>query len=293
MTKKEEKKELETAGASAEEEDSSVNHFEIGECIKFPIANIEFPLEIYAKDSGNNILTEFNDEIKLSDETKTISPDVIKLEAGIWKGNVVVKSGYKKNKIKVQYENIVNYSDNFDVLEKKWYSLQVMSGQENRIKEQLEKEVVVNKLEKKIFQVLVPSEEVVEMKSGKKRTKNKLFFPGYMLVEMILDSETKYVVENTSGIIRFIGSQESPETVQSFEIERIKGKVKESEKRESLDVPFRIDDVVKVVDGPFNEFIGVVKDINLEKKKVKVMVSIFGRETPVELDFLQVVLEKK
>lgn len=293
MAKKKEKIEKETVEEKSEEGKILPDHFDFAEISKSSIVDVEFPLNVYAKDAGDNILTEFNDEIDILDETKTISPSKISLHKGIWKGNVLVKTGHNKNKIKAIYNDIISYSSEFKVLDRKWYTLQVMSGHEKKIKEQLEREIIVNELENKIFQVLVPSEEIVEMKGGKKKTKNRLFFPGYILIEMILDSETKYVVENTSGVIRFIGSTNKPEAVHQGEIERIKGKVKEGESRESLDVPFIIDDVVKVVDGPFNEFIGVVKDINLEKKKVKVMVSIFGRETPVELDFLQVVLEKK
>ena len=293
MAKKKEKIEQETVEEKSQDVKIIPDHFELSEISKSSIVEVEFPLAIFAKDAGGNILTNFNDEIDILDETKTIAPAKVVLSEGAWKGNILIKIGHNKNKIKAIYNDIISYSNEFKVLDRKWFTLQVMSGHEKKIKEQLEREIIVNELEDKIFQVLVPSEEIVEMKGGKKKTKNKLFFPGYILIEMILDSETKYVVENTSGVIRFIGSTNKPESVHQGEIERIKGKVREGETRESLDVPFIIDDVVKVVDGPFNEFIGVVKDINMEKKKVKVMVSIFGRETPVELDFLQVVLEKK
>jgi len=269
-----------------------VDHFEISE-VSSALKEEEIPVKIYAKDNKDKIISDFNEKIKLSDETKTIQPSEVKLKSGEWKGNVKIEKPHYQNKIKVMYNNKEAISNEFSIEEKRWYSLQVLSGQEGKIKEQLEKEIKRNNLEYKIFQVLVPSEEVVEMKRGKKRTKNKLFFPGYILIEMILDSETKYVIENTPGIIKFIGGPHNPQPLQQFEVERIIGRVKEGEKREAMDVPFRIDDVVKVVDGPFNDFTGVVKDINMEKKKVKVMVSIFGRETPVELDFLQVELEKK
>lgn len=177
-------------------------------------------------------------------------------------------------------------------IQKKWYAIHVLSGHEKKIKAYLENEVETLGLKDKITQILIPSEEVTEMRDGKRKVRNKVFFPGYMLVEMALDKETQHAVLNTPGVTNFVGSKNKPEPLRKEEIDRILGRVEKGKEREVLDVPFRLGDPIKVIDGPFTDFTGFVEEINNEKKKVKVMVSIFGRATPVELDFLQVELEK-
>jgi len=176
--------------------------------------------------------------------------------------------------------------------EKKWYAIHVLSGQEKKVKAYLESEVEHLGLAEKVLSVLIPSEEVTEMREGKRRVKNKVFFPGYMLVELVLDKETQHVVLNTPGVTNFVGPKNKPEALRPEEVDRILGRVEASTEKEFVDVPFRLGDPIKVNDGPFSDFTGFVEEINREKKKVKVMVSIFGRSTPVELDFLQVELEK-
>jgi len=177
-------------------------------------------------------------------------------------------------------------------VDKKWYTLHVYSGQERKVVSYIENEVVRMELGDRISQVIVPQEKIVEMKNGKKVEKEKFFFPGYVLIEMALDKETQHLVLNTPGVINFLGSQNSPQVIHPAEIERILGRTREREEVDTSSVPFNIGDSVKVVDGPFNEFTGFIEEINPEKNKVKVMVSIFGRPTPVELDFLQVEREK-
>lgn len=174
----------------------------------------------------------------------------------------------------------------------KWYAVRTYSGHEKRVKEALEHEIEHAGVGHKIKQILVPSENVVEMRNGKKRIRNRVFFPGYILIEMDMDKETKYLVENTMGIISFIGPQNKPQPLREEEVKRILGEVDEKRGKTSTAAPFRVGDPIKVIDGPFNDFSGFVQEINQEKQKVKVMVSIFGRATPVELDFLQVELEK-
>jgi transcriptional antiterminator NusG len=176
--------------------------------------------------------------------------------------------------------------------EKKWYVVHVLSGQENKVKAYLESEIARLGLGEKITDILVPSENITEMRDGKKKLKSKIFFPGYILMEMVLDVESMHLISNTPGITHFVGSKNKPQPLRPDEIKRILGRVDESKNRELLDVPFRAGDAIKVVDGPFTDFTGVVQEVNEEKSKVKVMVSIFGRSTPVELDFLQVELEK-
>lgn len=186
-----------------------------------------------------------------------------------------------------QEKNIQNEQE-----EKKWYAIHVLSGHEKKVKAYLENEIQHQGMEDKISQILIPSEEVTEMREGKRRVKNKVFFPGYMLVEMVLAKDTQHVILNTPGVTNFVGPKNKPAPLRKEEIDRILGRVEESMGKEILDVPFRVGDPIRVTDGPFTDFTGFVEEINREKKKLKVMVSIFGRSTPVELDFLQVELEK-
>ncbi len=173
-----------------------------------------------------------------------------------------------------------------------WYSLRVISGKEKKIREALILEAERNELSDIIIDVLVPSENVVEMRDGKKKVRNKVFFPGYLFVKMELTKETRYLVENLNGIISFVGPHGEPQTLKAEEINRILGEVEGMDGREVMAQPFKVGDAVKVVDGPFMDFSGYVQEVNDEKHKVKVTVSIFGRPTPVELDFLQIELEK-
>jgi len=174
----------------------------------------------------------------------------------------------------------------------KWLTLHVYSGQEYKVKLNIESEIERMGLKDKIREILVPDEDIVEMKNGKKKVKKKPFYSGYILVEMVLDKETQHFVQNFPGVINFLSLRNKPLEIQPKEIERIKKQIFNREEREKVAVPFRVGDTIKVIDGPFNDFSGFVEEINMEKNKVKVMVSIFGRHTPVELDFLQVKVEK-
>ena len=177
-------------------------------------------------------------------------------------------------------------------MEKKWYTLRVYSGQESKVKAQLENEIQFKGLAEDFGRIVVPSEPVLEMRNGKKRLKNKVFFPGYILIEMVYNTKTAHLVQETPGVVGFIGPKNKPEVVRPEEVEGVLRKVERQESEvEKVEVPFQVGDVIRVVDGPFADFTGVVEEINEEKKKVKVSVSIFGRPTPVELDFLFVFLE--
>jgi transcriptional antiterminator NusG len=176
--------------------------------------------------------------------------------------------------------------------DKKWYCLRIYSGHEYKVKTYIENEIKIQNLTEKVFNVLVPSEKVFEIKNGKKKTKVKNFFPGYILVEAKLDKETKHLILNTPSVLSFVGSKDEPVPLQPEEVKRILGKIDERKNIEVAAVPFRIGDPVKVINGPFNNFNGFVQEVNEEKMKVKVMVSIFGRKTPIELDYSQVELEK-
>ncbi len=178
---------------------------------------------------------------------------------------------------------------------KKWYTLRIYSGQEARVKAHIEAEIKLKGIEDKIGRIIIPSENVIEMRDGKKRVKNRVFFPGYILIEMMLDNQTHHVVSNAPGVISFVGPKNEPTPLRDAEVERILGKIesgRETEVKGKVKAPFKVGDPIRVTDGPFNDFTGFVEEINDEKNKVKVNISIFGRPTPVELDFLQVELEK-
>ena len=173
-----------------------------------------------------------------------------------------------------------------------WYTLRVISGKEKKIKESLLFELDYQNLSVEVGDILVPSENIVEMKEGKKKIKNKVFFPGYILIQMTESREARFLVENTNGVMSFVGPNNEPQALKDSEITRIMGEVEGREGREVVVAPYKIEDSVKVTDGPFADFTGLVTEVNDEKQKVKVSVSIFGRSTPIELDFLQVELEK-
>lgn len=173
-----------------------------------------------------------------------------------------------------------------------WYAIRSYSGKEKKIREAILSEAERNGLADLIEEVLVPSENIVEMRDGKKRVRDKVFFPGYVLIKMELTKETQYLIENIPGILNFVGPKGQPQALRDEEVKRILGEVEEKEGREVVETPFKVGDPIKVTDGPFVDFSGFVEEVNEEKQKVKVMVSIFGRPTPVELDYLQVELEK-
>jgi len=173
-----------------------------------------------------------------------------------------------------------------------WFAIRGYSGKEKKIRDMILSEAEREDLDDMIEDVLVPSENVVEMRDGKKRVRDKVFFPGYVLVKMELTKETQYLIENTPGVLNFVGPKGQPQPLRDEEVKRILGEVEEKEGKEVVETPFKVGDAIKVIDGPFVDFNGFVEEVNEEKQKVKVRVSIFGRPTPVELDYLQVELEK-
>jgi len=179
--------------------------------------------------------------------------------------------------------------------ELKWYVIRVLSGQEKKVKAYLESEIDREKLTEYVPQVMIPSEKVYEMRNGKKRVRERNFFPGYVLVQANLDhGEAKHVVTGIPGVIGFLGgnstsTSKEPVALRQSEINRILGKVDEAEEiEEKLDRPYIVGESVKVMDGPFSGFTGTVEEVFEEKKKLNVMVKIFGRNTPVELNYMQV-----
>jgi transcriptional antiterminator NusG len=174
-------------------------------------------------------------------------------------------------------------------INKKWYVIRAVSGNEKKVKQYIESEINRLGMEDYVSQVLIPTEKVYQIRKGKKISKERNYFPGYVLIEAQLTGEIPHIIKNVPGVLGFLGSQGEPVPLRQVEVNRILGKVDElAEQGEEMTVPFMIGESVTVIDGPFNSFSGVIEEINEEKKKLKVMVKIFGRKTPVELSFMQV-----
>lgn len=167
-----------------------------------------------------------------------------------------------------------------------WYVVHCYSGYENKVRHNLEQRIETMGMKDMIFDVVVPTQEEIEVREGKRRTVERHIFPGYVLVNMILTEESWYVVRNTPGVTGFVGMGNNPTPLRPEEVAQI---VKRMEaEAPTVKVTFKVGERVRIIDGPFNDFRGVVAEIDMERTKVRVMVSFFGRETPVELDFLQV-----
>jgi transcription termination/antitermination protein NusG len=167
-----------------------------------------------------------------------------------------------------------------------WYVVHCYSGYENKVRHNLEQRIDTMGMKDRIFDVVVPTEEEIEVKEGKRRTVERRVFPGYILVNMIMSEESWYVVRNTPGVTGFVGMGNTPTPLRPEEVTQIIKRMEADAPR--IKVTFKPGERVRIVDGPFNDFRGTVDEIDMERAKVRVRVSFFGRETPVELDFLQV-----
>ena len=170
--------------------------------------------------------------------------------------------------------------------ERNWFVIHCYSGYENKVRHNLEQRIESMGMKGKIFDVVVPTEEEIEVKDGKRRTVERRVFPGYLLVQMIMSEESWYVVRNTPGVTGFVGMGNTPTALRPEEVAQILRRMEAEAPK--VKVTFKPSQKVRIVDGPFNDFIGTVAEIDMDRAKVRVMVSFFGRETPVELDFLQV-----
>ena len=170
----------------------------------------------------------------------------------------------------------------------KWYIIHSYSGFERKVKESLESRVIAFGLQDKIGRVLIPTESVTEVRGGKKYTSERMFYPGYVLVEMDMDDHVWHVVKSTPRVTGFVGTGQQPTPLSEEEVQHIVYKVEDSREKPKLKVKFEKNEKVKITEGPFASFEGVIDDVNEDKETVKVMVTIFGRSTPVELEFNQV-----
>src|SRR5690554_293526 len=174
---------------------------------------------------------------------------------------------------------------------KRWYVVRSVSGQENKIKSYIENEIRRLELEDYIEQVLVPTEKVIQIRNGKKVNKERVYFPGYIMIQANLGGEIPHIIKSINGVIGFLGETKGgdPVPLRPSEVNRMLGKVDElSVKDDSVSIPYVIGETIKVIDGPFNGFSGTVEKIHEEKRKLEVMVKIFGRNTPLELSYMQV-----
>jgi transcription termination/antitermination protein NusG len=169
-----------------------------------------------------------------------------------------------------------------------WYALHTYSGHENKVKSYLESIIESQAAQGAIERVVVPTEEVVELRAGKKRIVKKRFLPSYVLVNMEMTKDAWHLVTNVPGVTSFVGPARKPQSLRDEEVEHILGQIERRRDQEVEEIPFAVGDQVKVNDGPFKEFVGTVQEVNPEKRRLNIMVSIFGRGTPVELDVLQV-----
>ena len=175
--------------------------------------------------------------------------------------------------------------------DKKWYVLRAVGGKEKKVKEYIETEIANAGLQEFVSQVLIPTEKVYQIRNGKKISKERNFFPGYVMVETVLVGEIPHILRNVPNVIGFLGDTKGgdPVPMRQSEVNRILGRVDEmAETDAEVNIPYVVGETVKVTDGPFNGFNGIIEEINEEKKKLKVMVKIFGRKTPLELSFMQV-----
>ncbi len=188
-------------------------------------------------------------------------------------------------------ENTQNFITEDVGVEYKWYAIRTFTGHEARVKQNIEVEIKRLKLQDKLRDIIIPQETVFEVRSGKRRTRIKNFLPGYIIIRCILDKKMKDIIQNITSVVSFVGTKTEPAALQHHEVERIIGRVEERKNIATIETSFQIGDPVKVIDGPFSNFNGTVKEINAEKQKLKVEIAILGRRTPVELDFSQVEIE--
>ncbi len=175
----------------------------------------------------------------------------------------------------------------------KWYVVHVLTGQEQNVQKYIENTLREKGLEDRIIEVFVPMEDVIEMRGGKRRTVQKKFFPGYVLIKMVLDRDTESFIRGVPGVTGFVTSGREPVPLSEEEVEAIMQKTRKEQVAQKVEIPFAENDPVRIIDGPFKDFTGIVSEINRERGKVRVMVSIFGRLTPVDVDFMQLKPDKK
>lgn len=199
-------------------------------------------------------------------------------------------SGETVEKVEQPTEKL-NLDNEGNVIQHKWYALRTFTSHEQKVKNSIEQEAKRLNLEDRIKEVVIPQETVFEVRNGKRKTKVKNFLPGYILVNVHLDKKTTDVISNLPSVVSFVGRRSEAVPLQKHEVDKILGRVESRKDIATLEHTFQIGDPIKVIDGPFTDFTGTIKEVNNEKQKVKVEVGILGRKTPVELDFGQIEME--
>ena len=222
-------------------------------------------------DQDDEILSEQREE-------KPVAPSSVKPDAS--------SLSPKKQQPAAAADEAYNGGEEPLTTERAWYVVHCYSGYENKVRHNLEQRIDTMGMKDKIFDVVIPTQEEIEVKDGKRRTVERHVFPGYVLVNMVMTEESWYVVRNTPGVTGFVGMGNQPTPLRPEEVSQILRRMEAEAPR--VKVTFRVGERVRIVDGPFNDFRGTVSEIDMERSKVRVMVNFFGRETPVELDFLQV-----
>ncbi|HPL63971.1 MAG: transcription termination/antitermination protein NusG [Syntrophales bacterium] len=171
----------------------------------------------------------------------------------------------------------------------KWYIIHTYSGFENKVKRSLEERIESSPMKEKFAEILIPEEDIVELIKGEKKTSKRKFFPGYVLIRMEMNDDTWHIVKNTPKVTGFIGSKDKPSPIPDNEVEALRTRIDEGTLKPKPKFKYETGDHVRIIDGPFTNFDGVVDEVKPEKGKLRVIVSIFGRSTPVELDFIQVI----
>jgi len=190
--------------------------------------------------------------------------------------------------------NRINNQKNLEdeKIEFKWYALRTFTSHEQKVKELIEREGARLGIQDDVAEIVIPEETVYEVRNGKKRTRTKNFLPGYVMVKAAMTKKVFDTITNLNGVVSFVGRKTEPQALRPDEVARIIGRLEERKDIATVETEFQIGDPVKVIDGPFNTFSGVIKEVNVEKQKLKVEVGILGRKTPVELDFGQVEMEQ-
>jgi len=219
--------------------------------------------------------TEVSDEVGAEDETPAVEGDLTEVDL------------LDSIDLGISAEDVAEIERKSRL---EWFTLHANTGHENKVKRNIEMAIKSNHMEEFFGDVLVPIQEITEMKNGKRVTTKRKFLPGYLLVEMLMSKETQHFINSVPGVTGFIGgTPQKPQAVPKEEVDRILGRIKEPDSgKDTLEIPYNVGDSVQVMDGPFSDWVGIINEINHEKGKLKVMISIFGKDTPVELDFLQV-----
>lgn len=217
---------------------------------------------------------QYQDDIENTEPVESTSADQLNVPA-----DDILESSVEASKI----EPPANLQAGTD---RAWYVVHCYSGYENKVRYNLEQRIETMGMKDRIFDVVIPTQEEIEVREGKRRTVERHVFPGYVLVNMILSEESWYVVRNTPGVTGFVGMGNDPTPLRPEEVQQILRRMEAEAPH--VKVTFKVGERVRIIDGPFNDFRGIVSEIDMEKTKVRVMVNFFGRETPVELDFLQV-----